>query len=360
MPFDDKETKFNKSVIEAVTELFSNDKMFGKSVIDSKSHSFEDAWLPVLCTTTLLICGTLWLTASLIKYGVQYEKWKSTRQKSNPKILLSLAVLSTIMTLCTMVLTQAITLIGKLHAKNEIGDKACEISMDVSIVFFYLSIIPVYFFLWYRQKMLYAQPSLMHLNTKVVKFFSYSFILLILFGGGFSTVIFIIPLSFNITASGCVRSHDQAFNYLPNYLAASILVLSQFILFGLFCYPLRMHKIAINSMNKEYRGNPNMDTEKRLMLAIRSATVSMGVCIISDLMAMVLVALILPENLPGHCSSAFYDLSLFVNIMSITFSFKDHKKIIRALFVGDIQYDRSLNRPMSRMLPRRSASSGMM
>merc|ERR1739838_852825 len=108
-----------------------------------------------------------------------------------------------------------------------------------------MAILPTYVFLWYRMRMIYTQPSLKHLNNSTVRFLSYTFILLLLAGGSTAcAVAFLQPMNFRISSAGCVNHLEHVVDYTSNYLATGTLVLSQLILFGLFLYPLMIHRQA--------------------------------------------------------------------------------------------------------------------
>jgi len=289
---------------------------------NSNSTSFfESSWVPVQCSTIILLVTTFWILICFIKHGL-----KERIRKSKSLILSQLAALSTVMTALTMISTLIITCIAVLYGTGERGDYACEVAMDLSIVLFYLTIVSTYFFLWYRQRLLYNQPSLQYLKTKIVSFFSWFSILLILFGGAVSVVIFIEPLSYKLGDFGCI-SRSVEF-HTARYLAAGLLVVSQLLIFALFCHPLIKQKAATRQISKRsVSQKPLVRTEKRLSAALFSTLKSTAVCIVSDILTLILATTAFPETLPAHWSSAFYDFSLFVNIISVIFCFEDRKEI---------------------------------
>ena len=125
---------------------------------------------------------------------------------------------------------------------NEKNNELCEVLIDFSIVIFSLSSLPVYVFLWYRQRILFSHPSLKRVNMNKIKFFSNLFIVLLFLGGGSSCFIKTIPVSYKMSKFGCVKRLHGDENMLESYTTAVTLVVSQVILFALFVHPLRMHR----------------------------------------------------------------------------------------------------------------------
>ena len=68
--------------------------------------------------------------------------------------------------------------------------------------------------------------------------------------------------------------------------------------------------------------------DQRVFNAIKSATVSMACCVLSDIFAMVLSTMVLGRNAPLTLSRTVYDVSLFVNVVAVLFCFDNTKKIV--------------------------------
>ena len=236
---------------------------------------------------------------------------------------MTLALFTPCMTAIKLCCTQATIIVGLLKT----GDFACEIAKDLSVGCFFASVLPAYFFLWKRQRIMYAQPSLKRLNTRTVNVLSYLAIGLLSVGGFGTCVLFILPFDSRISAIGCVDRESESNNELPYLLAAVVMISSQLIIFALFVHPLRLHK-----KNSVVVNRASSDVGKRLKRANVLATTSMTICTGSDLFSLVLRAAVLPELVPLDFVNAIYDLSLVVNILSVMLSFEDYRDIMFGIF----------------------------
>jgi len=297
------------------------------TISEAENLIFKFSWIPAQISTVLVFCGSMWAFLSLLKYGFDNNKFKRNAKNIKQANLMILALLTPLITMIRTLSIQGLLIIFYVYEENATTvDHACEVVADLSIFLFLCATWPTYIFLYYRQRMLYKQPSLKHLNNKRVRFFSYLFIFFIICGGSFSTIIYLYPKSYKMSKYGCTKRQQEKENLLPNYLAALITIISQFILFFLFTYPLRKHKRA----NKKSSCNESSDS-KRVIRAMRLSTISMAICVSSDILAIILVAVLVPKDSPRTTISAIYDLSLFVNVISVLFSFDEYKIISKTL-----------------------------
>ena len=306
--------------IDGITESYNQTRNETENLV------YKYSWIPVQISTVLVFCGSTWVFLSLLKHGLNNNKFKRNSKNIKQANLMILALLTPLATMIRVLSIQSLLIIFYVAEEDYRTDHACEIVADLSIFLFLCATLPIYIFLYYRQRILYIQPSLKHLNNKVVRFFSYLFVFLIIFGGAFSTVMYLYPTSYKMSKFGCTKRQVEAENLLPNYLAALITIISQLILFFLFTYPLRKHR------QSSKRTSCNESNEcKRVMRAIRLSTISMMICVTSDILAIVLVAFSVPKDSPRTTVSAIYDLSLFINVLSVLFSFNEYKSISKSL-----------------------------
>jgi len=295
---------------------------------------FKRSWLFAQVFNTLFIVGTIWNLLAFVTYATRNDKWKrgdkKKRQNSN---LLLLATLCPFTLLVRLLGTLALILVGQTGGFDPQGDRMCEVVFDFSIVMFSFSTLPVYTFLWYRQKMLYSQASLKRLNTKTVKFFSNVFVVLLFLGGGSACFVKTIPVAYQNSNFGCVERTGRKANHLANYITAFTLIISQAILFGLFIHPLRLHgKGAKASLKRSASVTAKKKKkEERVFQAIKSAFVSSVICVLSDVLAVVTSTVILPKTAPLSLTRTIYDMSLFVNLVSVMFCFENASEILFVL-----------------------------
>ena len=295
---------------------------------------FNKSWIFAQMFNTLFIIGTLWDLIAFITYATRNDKWKRSNKKNRKNSnLLTVATLCPCLLIIRLLGTQALILVGEAAGLDSQGDRMCEIVFDFSIVMFSFSTLPVYVFLWYRQKMLYSQASLKKLNTKTVKFFSNLFMVLLFLGGGSSCFIKTLPVSYQNSNFGCVQRTGKKANHLANYITAVTLIISQVILFSLFIHPLRLHgKGAKASLKRSASvAKKRKMKEERVYKAIKSAFVSCIICVTSDIVAVVMSTVILPKTTPCTLTRTIYDMSLFVNLVSVLFCFENASEILFVL-----------------------------
>ena len=132
---------------------------------------FATSWMAAQTITILVFIGISWLLASLASVLRRQQQ-----QKKNSCKLVRLAMIPVGLALCRVISSQAAILGERLSRIDKQGDLVCEITFDVSTVCYLISMQPVYLFLFYRQRTLYRQPTLQHLNTRLVAVLNWAFI----------------------------------------------------------------------------------------------------------------------------------------------------------------------------------------
>ena len=206
-----------------------------------KTQSLDIVWKLCLPTTIMLIMAEFWMTVSFMVFRFNSLRMKNKKQRTNSSsttitfsiILLLLSIFP------RLILTLSLAFVG-YNASSEI-DYFCEVVMDVSIAAYGIAFIPIYIFLWLRQRILYSQPFLRELYTKFVKCFSWGFIISFLIGDIVTVAFYILPLSFVRSKYGCESTFNGTYKD-PNYAAFAIQAFGQSLLILLLLYPLWMHK----------------------------------------------------------------------------------------------------------------------
>ena len=132
---------------------------------------------------------------------------------------------------------------------------------------------------------------------------------------------------------GCVERTKRKANHLPSFITTFTLIISQVIFFGLFVHLLRLHdkgaKVSLKrsaSVTKKKKKK-----EERVFQAIKSAFVSCVICVLSDVVAVVMSTVVLPKTTPLSLTRTIYDMSLFVNLVSVMFCFENASEILFVL-----------------------------
>ena len=283
-------------------------------------------------------------------------------------------------------------------------DQGCEIVIDISFVVYFLCLLQVGLFLWFRQRYLYLQPSLQRLYSMFIKVLSWGCIAFFFLAGIGFVLYLTIPENFQASSNGCLPIKED--KPLVYYFLASALVLAEFVLIFLFIYPLYHHRRShgttfftktesnnspqseisaskSTTMSTAFASECNHDiikskhdhssspvlhyinksqsktiskvsktivrekklrstkTGKKILRVMQRSVISACVCVISDILAFVVVSLFLPKGTLRSFRNVFYDINLIVNVLSLVFSFENYKKIFLALLVGKNSSSRS-------------------
>ena len=296
----------------------------------SQSGLFElygNIWISVVIFHSIFIVISMWAIISFISYGKRKGKWEKN-QNFTTKVLITLATLTPCFTLLRLILNSIIIIIGSRFSSIKYKDQFCEVIEDLTIILFFFALLPTYFFLWFRQRVFYTQPSFAYLYTTTIKVLSWASVTSLCIGGVFTVSMITLPLTSKMESYGCEYSLENTTYKLYFYIGAVIMIFSQIIIFTLFVYPLRVYK---KTASKQRVSSTNKVNE-RMIKANRLATISMLICVISDFFPAAIVALALHKKTSTYLFNTTYDVSLIVNIFCIMLSFEDYKEIIFVRF----------------------------
>ena len=201
-------------------------------------------WLLPEMVNALLILVTLWITVSLIHYGISAKKWRrgiqSNIEKLNAGWILACAVLCSFATLFRLINNQFVINIG--FTSNHDSDFDCEIVSDSSVIIYGISVLTVYLFLWLRQSVFYSNRMLPTNYGKTLQFLSWLSIFLIVVGGLAAVLVNIIPSNYKASVIGCMYEPlDSSYDAMLFGVSAGALLTGQITLVGLLIYPLHKH-----------------------------------------------------------------------------------------------------------------------
>ena len=358
-------------------------------------------WLISLLISIVLFIVALWLAATIGFYGFTTGKFYSKKQSSRSECtMLRIMFSGAIFILPRLATTNILVWFGWESSLSQ--NQGCEIVIDISIVVYFLCLLQVSLFLWFRQRYLYLQPSLQRLYSMFIKVLSLGCIAFIFLAGIGFVLYLTIPQTFQASSNGCVPIKED--KPLVYYLLASASVLAEFVLIFLFIYPLYHHRrihgttsfsktksnnspktevsvrksTAISSASKcncdvmKSKHNTSSSpvlhhinksqpktiskpskttvkakklrstkTGKKILCVMQRSIISACVCVISDILAFAVVSLFLPKGTLRSFRNVFYDINLIVNVLSLVFSFENYKKIFLALLDGKCSSSRS-------------------
>ena len=358
-------------------------------------------WLISLLISIVLFIVALWLAATIGFYGFKTGKFYSKKQSSRSECtMLRIMFSGAIFVLPRLATTNILVWFGWESSLSQ--DQGCEIVIDISVVVYFLCLMHVGLFLWFRQRYLYLQPSLQRLYSMFIKVLSWGCIGLIFLSGIGFVLYLTIPRTFQASSNGCLPIKED--KQLVYYLLASVLVLAEFVLIFLFIYPLYRHRRVhgTSSFNNAESNNSSQSeisvskstpistaskcnrhimkskhntpsspvlhhinksqpktiskpsqtivrtkklrstkTGQKILRVIQRSVISACVCVISDILAFAVVALFLPKGTLRSFRNIFYDINIIVNVLSLAFSFENYKKIFLALLVRKNSSSRS-------------------
>ena len=284
----------------------------------------------VQIVTAVLMITSAWAFASFLCYGLRRRAWRRRKNKTTAT-LMSLAVCAPVFTLLRLTFTQVLIAVAKLNATTTAhGELLCTVVSVVHNTAYMLSVLPIYVFLWYRQRTLYSKPSLRHLNTRAVNGVSIA-VLPLMVAGLLAVNIMFFFIEHHITAEeGYTFRLNAKLGSAPVYALMATTFSVQVTLFLLFLYPLRNYAGGNSGGGSEVR---RAKTGKRLKSLIRLASLSITACVASDFVAMCATkALQSGMGTNTMLSIMIYDVNLLVNVVSIMFSFENYRQIATGSF----------------------------
>ena len=316
-------------------------------------------WLLPEIINALLTLITVWLTVSLIHYGISAKKWRrgiqSNIEKLNAGWILACAVLCSFATLFRLINSQFVINVG--FTSNHDFDIDCEIVSDSSVIIYGISVLTVYLFLWLRQSVFYSNRMLPTNYGKTLRFLSWLSIFLIFAGGLAAVLVNIIPSNYKASVIGCTYEPiDSDYDAMLFGVSVGALLTGQITLVGLFIYPLHKHhnpngcfsrnppsktsiKEAINntgsvSLQKERKLSKHSKCRIKIKKIMRRSIVFSIIAIVSDIAFLTVATFSFIETTHRRIPTILYDISAFLNLVFVVSSFMCWKKIITSPLVA--------------------------
>ena len=294
---------------------------FYKNTNDQNESYFKIRFYlqPIALTTNIanfLFC--LWIFFSLKKFA-SYQ-----RQKRKSSFLVNYPPYTAVFPLIRIISTQSILFVEWFpHSKN---DQICAVLVKVSRVLYFISLLLIYVFPWLRQQYLYQQPSMRHLNTKLVKLMSTALILTYVLSTIAICFLIVFRSSFvaDLFSMECVReAASPKFQEIITkvfFLLALGFVVNQIIIFSLFTYPLLQYK---NSRAPKR----NDQVSKSIVSTLKHAAASVGVSTSATFLTG--TTKIDPiKRLPGSFRASMFDVAMCMVLFSVVVSFEKWRSVL--------------------------------
>ena len=189
----------------------------------------------------------------------------------------------------------------------------CNAIVKVKVVLTSFGLYCICCFLWMRQRFFYAEPAIQHLSRPLIRPLSWGSLGLLTLVMLIVNVLFFFTTFYKMTEHGCLNHHNTIPTVIPWIFWGTATVLGQLLLLALFIYPLLQHK---SQLNPTFRSN-----FRNFASMIKRVAMAAAVCIISDIIALLLILLVKDQD--EIIPTLAYDVSLVVNIICVMATFVD-------------------------------------
>ena len=223
------------------------------SAIDYTSQ--VDWIIPVVLNFTLITLST-WVLVSLIFYGIKTKKW--TRKKTSSADMLNVGPIYTTVVFCAAFcfLHQIINLVylnvgfGKSSPSH---DELCDMLADTAVSLYFLIILCVNLFYWFRQRIFFENEMLKVSYSKSVKVLSFLSIFVLVAGGLAVLVINNVPNNRAASFNGCTFKPEESLRVVYWVPIVAITIVGQIVLLGLLAYAVKVTKALTNTTYKSIK-----------------------------------------------------------------------------------------------------------
>ena len=348
--------KYNTTL--EIQETTQNTKLYDRTT--------ESNWIIPIVIVSFLTFVTLWLLFSLIHYGIKTKKWRRTQSNEhvlNSGLIYSCAIACAFA--CIVRYSMSLGLMNVGFKENESG--LCDSFFDAVSLTYFLVLFFVAMFLWFRQRAFYAHELLnVHYNN-VIKFLSLASIICIVGYGIIITVLITFPNTNVASRTGCMQLNSNDESQMLNWLAPAIgVILYKPALVGLFSYALthiktfektqtdsKHQEITTRRTRCEYSQQisnysvcattksvsrkkmlSKSSTANKIKLTLKRSLVVTIVSALADIFLQTIPVTLLNPIDHGRFVLVLYDISSFVNLLFVIFSFGSYKDILMSTCKG--------------------------
>lgn len=306
-----------------------------KQVMENISKDFnasatyrEEVWIADVAITTAMTLVSIYIAVALLYHEIYIENRSKvgfsmlvTERKTaiiSKYICIVIALVSIINQLSSvgiLWIEMMVTRHNITENQKEQIDSACQILPKLENTAAVLGTGFVYLFLWFRQRILYVHPCMTDVNNIVVKIINFFLIFIWVIYFISSLACYCIFIEYELVYdSGCfLIESDVSIYFVMVVTWVALSVFLQIVLLGLFIFPI---------VKKSSWLSRNMIGESLLHRA-KKAVVLTAICLGSDLLSAVLVAVL--NNHYVDTAFFIYNLNLLVNYF-VTIACFDHWK----------------------------------
>ena len=340
-------------------------------------RTIEPDWIIPIAINIILMVLTFWLLISLVHYGIKTKKWSHHHHSNvnsdvlNSGLVYGSVVLCGIMCMVRYIISQILMNIGYSENENEL----CEALADAAYACYAFVLCFVALFLWFRQRAFYAHRLLNVNYSKVIKLMSFVVIVFIVGYGVFVIILNTVPNNYSSSRKGCIRRREGS--PMENWVAAAVgIAFYNLVLLGLLSYALthiktfqraeskrnleqskarfkhnflpQENKYKNNnndtknmtiseqtSTNNECKKSPAMGIQHRerssshiIKLILQKTLLFATISILVDIFLQVFANYIVNPDGHRRITNMFFDVSAFLNLLFVIFSFAAYKKML--------------------------------
>ena len=225
-----------------------------------------DYILPVLINA-ILLSVTTWILLSLIHYGLKTGKWRASQRSYSDK--LSSGVIYAFVLVCALscVICYSVSLAFMNVGFEEGHDFTCDSLADAIFCSYGFVHFSTAFFLWSRQRAFYSNHMLNVNYNKIIRFFSFFSIIVIIIYGLAVMLFSVIPSLYYSSPMGCLVQQSRLTD--PRYSVPLIVGVAFYnmVLLGLLAYALthiRMFQKALGTNRDKERTSSEGGKNKKI------------------------------------------------------------------------------------------------
>ena len=166
-------------------------------------HTTHLDWLISILINVFFMTSTAWVLVSLVHFGIKTGKWKQIQQNNKEKLNAGLVYSSVVGCATTCLVYYIFSNIYLNSRFNSSQDWLCDVTYDAGVLLYFIVLISLGLFLWFRQRAFYANRMYNINFSKTVRVFSFISIFLIFICSIVAMFLYVMTQQSVATSRGC-------------------------------------------------------------------------------------------------------------------------------------------------------------
>ena len=206
-------------------------------------HTTQLDWLIPILINVFFMTSTAWILVSLVHFGIKTGKWKQIQRNNEEKLNAGLVYSSVVGCATTCLVYYIFSNIYLNSGFDSSQDRLCDVTYDAGVLLYFIVLMSVGLFLWFRQHAFYANRMYNVNFSKTVRVFSFISIFLIFICGIVAMSLYVMTQQSVATSRGCTLLPSKSETTAYVVYGGFVRLLSEAILLGLFFNALRQTRI---------------------------------------------------------------------------------------------------------------------